>query len=245
MRTPFELAVLATILVLWPAFIHFVSFPRMRARLTSGAPGARASVYRTIALQEWVLVVLAAAAAWAGRRPFADLGFRLRPGWGLGIGLGLCVAVGTLLWLQASGVRRSPKRQERVRKEIAVLAEAALVLPRTSGEAWGFAGLSVTAGCCEEFLFRGFAIWALSAWLPVWAAAAVSCVGFGVAHSYQGVNGSARAGLIGVVMAVLYLGTGSLLAPVILHAVLDLGSGFTSYFALREVRPDGDVAQEA
>jgi membrane protease YdiL (CAAX protease family) len=241
MRTPFELAVLATILVLWPAFIHFVSFPRMRARLATGAPGVRAGVYRTIALQEWALVMLAAAAAWAAHRPFADLGVRLRPGWGLCIGLGLCVAAGTLSWLQAAGVRRSPRRQERVRKQLSVLGDAALLLPRTPGEAWGFAGISVTAGCCEEFLFRGFAIWALSAWMPMWAAAAVSCAGFGIAHSYQGVNGSVRAGLVGVVMAALYLGSGSLLAVVILHAILDLGSGFTTYFALREVRPDEGV----
>src|SRR5512144_1056196 len=138
MRTPFELAVLATLLVLWPAFDHFVWFPRMRARLATGAPGVRAGVYRTIAVQEWALAALAAAAAWAARRPFADLGLRLRPGWGLWIGLGLCVAVGTLSWLQASAVRRSPRGQERVRKQIAALADAALILPRTPGETWGF-----------------------------------------------------------------------------------------------------------
>ncbi len=245
MRTPFEVAVLAAVLVLWPAFDHFVWFPRVRARLATGAPGARAGVYGTIAVQEWALVALAAAAAWAARRPFADLGLRLRPGWGLWIGLALCVAAGALSWLQASAVRRSPGRQERARKQLAGLADAALIAPRTPGEAWGFAGISVTAGCCEEFLFRGFAIWALSAWMPVWAAAAVSCVSFGAGHSYQGVTGGVRAGLVGAVMAALYLGSGSLLVPVTLHAVLDLGSGVTTYFALREVRPGERVPREA
>src|SRR5512143_1441466 len=127
MRTPFELAVLAAVLVLWPAFDHFVWLPRVRARLATGAPGVRAGVYRAIAVQEWALVALAAAAAWAAHRSFADLGLRLRAGWGLWIGLGLCVAAGTLSWLQASAVRRSPSRQERVRKQLEGLADAALL----------------------------------------------------------------------------------------------------------------------
>jgi membrane protease YdiL (CAAX protease family) len=45
---------------------------------------------------------------------------------------------------------------------------------------------------------------------------------FGLAHAYQGVTGVVTTGVLGGVLAALYLGTGSLLLPVVLHALIDL-----------------------
>jgi membrane protease YdiL (CAAX protease family) len=39
------------------------------------------------------------------------------------------------------------------------------------------------------------------------------------------VNGSIRAGILGLLMALLYQFTGSLLAPILVHALIDLSSG--------------------
>ena len=50
----------------------------------------------------------------------------------------------------------------------------------------------------------------------------VAAVAFGLAHAYQGRAGILLTGLLGGVMAALYLGTGSLLLPVLLHAAIDL-----------------------
>jgi membrane protease YdiL (CAAX protease family) len=47
-------------------------------------------------------------------------------------------------------------------------------------------------------------------------------VAFGLAHAYQGLAGIVTTGVLGGVMAALYLQTGSLLLPVLLHAVIDL-----------------------
>ena len=50
----------------------------------------------------------------------------------------------------------------------------------------------------------------------------VGAVAFGLAHAYQGPVGILTTGLLGGVMAALYLQTGSLLLPVLLHAAIDL-----------------------
>ena len=54
-----------------------------------------------------------------------------------------------------------------------------------------------------------------------WALILVAAVAFGLAHAYQGRVGIVTTGLLGGVMAALYLGTGSLLLPVLLHALID------------------------
>ena len=51
-----------------------------------------------------------------------------------------------------------------------------------------FYGLSITAGIVEEVLWRGFLIWYLSQFMPVWGAALISTIGFGLAHAYQGLR---------------------------------------------------------
>jgi membrane protease YdiL (CAAX protease family) len=50
----------------------------------------------------------------------------------------------------------------------------------------------------------------------------VAAAGFGLAHAYQGVAGVLTTGVLGGVLAAVYLQTGSLLLPVVLHVVIDL-----------------------
>jgi membrane protease YdiL (CAAX protease family) len=97
-----------------------------------------------------------------------------------------------------------------------------------------FAPLAVTAGICEELLFRGYLVWFLTPWLGLWGAAGLSVVSFGVAHGYQGPTFAVRAFLAGAVMGGLALLTGSVLPGMVLHAVVDLAGGYAGYRALRE-----------
>jgi uncharacterized protein len=78
---------------------------------------------------------------------------------------------------------------------------------------------------CEEWLYRGFFLAVVSApagGLPTVLLVVVAAVAFGLAHAYQGPAGIVATGLLGGVMAAVYLQTGSLLLPVLLHAVIDL-----------------------
>lgn len=99
------------------------------------------------------------------------------------------------------------------------------LLPSTTEELVGFLGLSVTAGLCEEFLFRGYLLWVLAPYLGWWGAAAFSLLSFGVVHAYQGRKGVIQATIFGAFLTLIVAVTGSLVPAVILHGVLDAGSG--------------------
>ncbi len=78
---------------------------------------------------------------------------------------------------------RSPRAQASVRKQIGPLVT---LLPHTRPELGWFVGVSLTAGICEEFLFRGYFIWTFERWLGWWGAAALSIPFFAALHAYQG-----------------------------------------------------------
>src|SRR5436190_14510866 len=106
------------------------------------------------------------------------------------------------------------------------------LIPHTRGEFRLFMPLAVTAGICVEFLFRGYLVWVLAAWIGVLPAAIASMVLFGLGHGYQGGKFGFRAFSVGVVLGVMALVTSSLLPGILLHAAIDLGSGWITYMAM-------------
>jgi membrane protease YdiL (CAAX protease family) len=98
-------------------------------------------------------------------------------------------------------------------------------VPNTAAERSAWIMLSLTAAFCEEVLFRGFLIRFLHEGafvLPVAAALSISCLFFGLGHSYQGLKGVLQITAAGFAFGLLFLLTGSLLPCFILHAVMDL-----------------------
>ncbi len=97
--------------------------------------------------------------------------------------------------------------------------------PATWPERRWFAFLCITAGICEETLFRGFLLHYLHVSpfsLNLTIAIVVSAAIFGLQHLYQGASGVASTTLSGVIFALLFLLTGNLLLPMVVHAVCDL-----------------------
>ena len=110
-----------------------------------------------------------------------------------------------------------------------------LLVPRNGSELARFNVLSVTAGIVEETLWRGFLIGYLGQFMPVWAAAIISAIGFGVAHGYQGLANIPRITLVAAVFAGLFVLTGSLWLSIILHAAVDLLQGRLAYDVSRRI----------
>lgn len=112
------------------------------------------------------------------------------------------------------------------------LKEIDYLLPQSRTEIALFAGVSVTAGICEEVLFRGFLFAYLQAspWhLDASTTILVSSAMFGIAHFGQGTKGMLLAGAIGAALGILYVVTGSLLAPIIVHILIDLRAAALCY----------------
>jgi membrane protease YdiL (CAAX protease family) len=84
----------------------------------------------------------------------------------------------------------------------------------------------VTAGLCEEFLYRGFAMAVFLRWgLPVWIAASASALLFGLAHLYQGKSGLVGTTILGLLFGFVRAVTGSLVPVILWHAGVDLVAG--------------------
>lgn len=102
---------------------------------------------------------------------------------------------------------------------------ADLLYPRTEVERGMAAGAAVTGGLFGELLYRGlFIVLMVGMGVPLWFAAVLSVLLFAVAQIYQGWWGVANGALSGTLFTVLYLGTGSLWVPVLVHVALNLRS---------------------
>ena len=222
----FALVVVASVL----EYVYF--WPRVRADVAAGKPSARVSAYRRGVFGEWGFTIAALAIWTAFARPWSAMRLGLPHGWRLGVGALFVLAAVGLVVLQLWSVGRLPaERRIAARPK---LKSVAFILPHTAREHGWFLALSTTAGFCEELLYRGYLPWFFAPWLGSVGAMALVVVLFGLGHAYQGRSGAVRATLAGAFMAALVLVTNSLIPAMIVHALIDIGSGTLGYWLLRE-----------
>jgi len=175
---------------------------------------ARKDIYLSSIIGILVMAAVAVLAARASGFTWYRLGFRV-PGWSTGVAALLTTAAG----LGVVGAVRALRVPEG--------RLVAYMLPRTAAERALFVGVSLAAGVGEELTFRSFLIPAVeSAAGDAWLAAGLSAGAFGLIHSYQGALGAIRAGLLGFVLAVPFVVTGSVVPSMVAHTVLDIVLGF-------------------
>jgi membrane protease YdiL (CAAX protease family) len=234
---PLDHVLVAAVTVLLPVHDLLFWFPRLLKASPGAAGRARGRAYLESAAIEWVLT--AAVLAWwaAAGRSFAWLGIRSPSGWGFWVAAGLAAAVVVVATWQRLSVTRS--READVRAAVLSQIEGLRpLLPHTRPELARFSLVSLTAGVCEETLFRGFVLWYLAALIPVIPALLVSSILFGFAHAYQGLKGVLQTAGVGAALVILYVLSGSLWVPMAVHAFVDLNSGLLAYAFLRaEPRP--------
>jgi membrane protease YdiL (CAAX protease family) len=196
----------------------WIEYRRLVARRESD-PRALLRFYRLVLAVEWgytALVLVAVAAS--ERLDLAAIGARAPSGderaWTISIGAAIALVVTTVL------MRRGVRQGRPVPGQSAYDA----LLPRTREERRYAAAVAITAGICEEVLYRGFFIAAGVVLLdlsPEQAAVAAGAL-FVVAHIYQGWAGAVGVIGLAILFTILYLRTGSLLLPIALHALVDL-----------------------
>ena len=225
------------IVLVSPLIDYYWFYPRLRRETEAGVPGARSRAYTKGMLGQWGLTVVVLV-LWASRgRPWPGLGLGAGSPLRLGLGFGLAAVVLGLLMMQRRALFARPERFEIVRRQVGT---AVPLLPHTAGERQGFALLAITAGICEEVLFRGYVFWYVAVWTGPLLAAVISTVLFGAAHLYLDRRSAVKAGIAGAIMTALVFATGSLWPAMLLHAAIDLNSGDLAFRALRGNR-DGDA----
>ncbi len=169
------------------------------------------SVAHAVVFEAGVLA-LAIAVGWVvSVDPFAGLAFRLDH---LGIGVAATVPPVVALWLLQRSTAPAVLEFRRVVEELVgpLFADA----PVTH-----MVALGLTAGVAEEALFRGLlqdGLTGLMGWLP---ALLIASVLFGVVHWLTGLY-AFLAGVVGLYLGGLYLLTGNLLVPIVVHALYDV-----------------------
>lgn len=198
------------------------SMRRLQRTETGALVAVRPRLYGFALLTQWSLVAAVAALWFVQHREWAGLGLELKLGGGLvGVLTGL-FTITLLAWRQRGAIEREPELQARVR---ARLAGVERLLPTNDRESAMFRALAVTAGICEELLFRGYLLWVFSHFLPFWGAAALQALLFGVGHAYQGAKGVLSTSIAGAFLTAVVIVSGSLYAAMLAHALMDLNAG--------------------
>ena len=211
--------------LLFPIVLFVVqcyAWVRMQRDIAAGHLPDRPRLYLQTMIVQWLAFAVLMLGWWWLDRSFAALGMHLALGPGFAVVAVLTlISLGTLIVLAWKS--RTASDEDRTTRE--ALGDLIPVLPQNDRDLRRFYLLSFTAGVVEEVLYRGFVLWVLAQWMPVWAAVGVSSLAFGLAHGYQGASGVLRTGGIGLLLACAYVGSGSIWLPIVFHALFDVVQG--------------------
>jgi membrane protease YdiL (CAAX protease family) len=170
----------------------------------------------------WLAVAIVAWRAWVHGYTAEQLGLTIHGKTRIIIAAFVGAAtIATLQWLNLRRMGRVPAKS---RGPIQVIAER--ILPQSTIELLPFLALAITAGLCEEFLYRGFAIAVLARLgSPAWVAVIISSILFGLAHLYQGRGGFFSTLVIGTVFGAGRIAYDSLVPVIFWHGAVDLVAG--------------------
>jgi membrane protease YdiL (CAAX protease family) len=133
----------------------------------------------------------------------------------LAIGTSVLLIVGTILLVHLA----------RDTEEVPTIGDVGAMLPRNRRELGYGLALSLNAGVVEELMFRlAFPAVLFGATGQPLVAIIGGVAVFALLHAYQGVWGVLGSALIGAFLMLLYLASGSILVPIIAHALIDLRS---------------------
>jgi CAAX protease family protein len=223
--------------VLFPLRSALFGYRRLTRAEPADVPRVRLWLYRQgIAIQWTLAAAVVVLWVWQGRG-WASLGVVPRMTWGLiGVAVGFAIIVGFVM-VQRRTALQDDEALERMRRQ---MRNVERMMPRSDLEMRWFGWLAVTAGVCEELLYRGYLLWYLGTWFGLVPAVLIASLVFGVGHAYQGPRGIAITTVVGVFMCAIYLLTGSLVACVVIHTLMDLNAGQMARvaFTRETVAPD-------
>jgi membrane protease YdiL (CAAX protease family) len=182
----------------------------------------RLALYASTIAFQWFAVAVVAWRAWAHGFTASQLGLVIHDR--NRILIASIVGAATIAALQWLNLRRVGKIPVESRGPLQAIAER--ILPQSTVELLPYLALAITAGLCEEFLYRGFAMAALAhVGLQAWAVVLISSVLFGLAHSYQGRGGIIMTLIIGTILGTSRIAYDCLVPAIFWHSAVDVVAG--------------------
>ncbi len=213
--SPLHTVIVLALLGVW-AFLGKIFFDRMSAAATP----YRARMYLTSICLEWVMfVIVIAGVRWNGASVLLVVGDHWRSvrevlrDVGVAVGFWVVAAVLLFMFSKLLGINTMPRNMQ-------------FVLPQGTVELTLWIGLSVSAGICEETIFRGYLqrqFVALTRNGP--AGIVIAAAAFGAAHAYQGLRRAILIGLFGAMFGILAHWRGNVRPGMIAHAWQDTLGG--------------------
>ncbi|MFY9690018.1 MAG: CPBP family intramembrane glutamic endopeptidase [Candidatus Acidiferrales bacterium] len=223
--------------------VRFVPrYRQLKEAVANGDTRARTRTYQRALVFEWISALLALAALgfdWTKLNPrllgLADarLMQSLAPdsdaarGAAFGVLIGVLAGTVGMIAARMRARRRGAKPAPDVhapqpwwRK---LLPDFTALLPSTTQERLLWVLVAISAGVCEEVVFRGWLLAMLHGQIGLNGGALIGVAAalFGLAHIYQRTSGVILTAFAGALFCVLYVATGSLLIPIVLHIIVD------------------------
>ena len=219
------------------------SLPGAKARIESGEPGARRRLHWENCRMQWVLTAVVLGGWWYAAHPWAQLGLSIQLTWQFWVVLAIAVAYSAAMAAQCVAALRTPESRHKGR---AAFGEAAFIMPHSRGEMRSYMVLAVTAGVCEELLYRAFLIWYVTQFtgttaLGLAAAVTISSIAFGAGHLYQGPVGAGKTAGFAAVAGTLYVISGSVWIVMALHVFVDVTLGVLTVALFQDDSAGGTV----
>jgi membrane protease YdiL (CAAX protease family) len=182
----------------------------------------RLTLYASTIAFQWFAVAVVAWRAWAHGFVASQLGLTIHERTRILVASTVgAVAIASFQWLNLRRVGRVPVE---ARGPLQAIAER--ILPQSTAELLPYFALAITAGLCEEFLYRGFAMAVLlHVGFQAWAVVLLSSLLFGLAHSYQGRGGIVMTLLIGIILGSSRIVFDSLVPAIFWHSAVDVVAG--------------------
>lgn len=198
------------------------SFLNARSTRHTSVTGHHPAIYGATIVAEWVLFLL----TWWGLRmkriPLAEvLGFRrgLRA-WAQDLGAAMIFWIAAIIILGVISLSLRLAHLASAQKTVMALA------PRGAAEMLLWIALCLTAGFCEELVFRGYFLRQFSSPIHrLWLGVVLSSLLFGFSHGYEGIAGMIVIVVYGAMFCALALARDSLRPGMIAHAWHDIFTG--------------------
>jgi membrane protease YdiL (CAAX protease family) len=183
----------------------------------------RRRFYLSNSLVLWIITLIVMAIWYWNKRSFELMGFKYpEPGW---IAILLTVLMGILY---VADLMYSTLSDHELRKTQKQWESSVPFLPEKYRELPAYTLMCITAGVCEEILYRGFLvnyfIDPMKDGFP-WMAGVFPSVLFSIAHFYQGYMAMFKIFLLSLLFGLIFIFSQSLLFVVIIHFLIDFTGG--------------------
>lgn len=206
-------------------------FIRKLALIETDPGVSRTGIYLKLIAWLWILSAIVFMLWITQDYDYSELGFTLEIKWNLWSAILLLFVPLISFCLSCYKAISDPSQRLIIRNQLKATKTDQLI-PRNRKEFYYWLFISLSAAS-EEIVYRGFMLWYLSAFMNVFLVGVISCLLFALLHTYQGMAGVVLTGITGVVLFWIYISSGSLWLPIILHVMVNIFSGSLGYISLK------------